>query len=122
MTCMLTVLTAIPAVAAVIALLAGNRAAVARGVALVAGVASLALAAWVCARSERGAGWARAESRLSFRVAIVVMDRFRPHSGFCAAAMLSMCPLARPIVPSEALMARATFSAALMRSSALDNR
>ena len=47
MTCMLTVLTAIPAVAAVIALLAGNRAAVARGVALVAGVASLALAAWV---------------------------------------------------------------------------
>ncbi len=44
---MLTVLTAIPAVAAVIALLAGNRAAVARSVAFVAGTVSLALAARV---------------------------------------------------------------------------
>jgi len=44
MTHMLSILTAIPAVAALIALLAGNRAAVARGVAVVAGLASLALA------------------------------------------------------------------------------
>ncbi len=47
MTPVLTVLTAIPAVAAVIALFAGKRVAVARGVAFVAGTASLALAAWV---------------------------------------------------------------------------
>jgi NADH-quinone oxidoreductase subunit M len=47
MTSVLTILTAIPAIAAVVALLAGNRAALARGVALLAGAVSLALAAWV---------------------------------------------------------------------------
>ena len=47
MTPTLTVLTAIPAVAAVLALFAGNRAGVARAVALTATVASLALSAWI---------------------------------------------------------------------------
>ena len=47
MTPVLTILTAIPAAAAVIALLAGNRAGVARGVAFMAGLASLALAVWI---------------------------------------------------------------------------
>lgn len=43
----LTLLTAIPAVAAVVALLAGKRAGVARGVALLSAFASLALAVWI---------------------------------------------------------------------------
>ncbi len=43
MTHTLSLLTAVPAIAAVIALLTGNRAAVARGIALIAGLASLAL-------------------------------------------------------------------------------
>lgn len=44
MTHALSILTAIPAIAAVIALLTGNRAVLARGIALIAGLASLALA------------------------------------------------------------------------------
>ena len=47
MTPVLTILTAIPAAAGFIALLAGNRAVVARGVALVSGIISLTLALWV---------------------------------------------------------------------------
>jgi NADH-quinone oxidoreductase subunit M len=47
MTSLLSIMTAVPAVAAVVALFAGNRVAVARGVALVSGILSLALAAWV---------------------------------------------------------------------------
>jgi len=44
---LLTVLTLIPAFAALIALFAGNRASVARGVAFIAALASLALSVWV---------------------------------------------------------------------------
>lgn len=47
MTPVLTILTAIPAAAAVITLLSGARANVARAVAWVAGLASLALAVWI---------------------------------------------------------------------------
>jgi NADH-quinone oxidoreductase subunit M len=47
MTPMLTILTAIPAVAALLVLLTGNRAHLARTVAMLAAVASLALALWV---------------------------------------------------------------------------
>jgi NADH-quinone oxidoreductase subunit M len=47
MTPVLTILTAIPAVAALLALLAGNRAHVARTIAVLAAVASLVLALWI---------------------------------------------------------------------------
>ena len=47
---LLTVLTLIPAFAALIALFAGNRASVARGVAFIAALASLALSVWVWLR------------------------------------------------------------------------
>ncbi len=52
----LTILTAIPAVAGAAALLAGNRAAIARGIALVAAISTLLLSAWVwCSLGSSGA-------------------------------------------------------------------